>query len=99
MKKKEDLDESGMDSEDNYVYKGDKYFKCTTKHLTSFTAGNYYKKSSSSSGISTLAIVFIIIGCVLVLAIIILIILLKRRKNSGNIEEIKKDDGIMEITN
>ena len=96
--KKEDLDENGMDSEDNYVYKGDKYFKCTTKHLTSFTAGNYYKKSSSS-GVSTLAIVLIIIGCVLVLAIIILIILLKRRKNSGNIEEIKKDDGIMEITN
>jgi len=40
----EDLSEKGVAIEDNYTYDGNEYLKCTTEHLTCFTAGNYYYK-------------------------------------------------------
>ena len=40
----EDLSEKGVAIEDNYTYDGSEYLKCTTEHLTCFTAGNYYYK-------------------------------------------------------
>ena len=97
--KSQDLEENGIESEDDYNYKGSKFFKCTTKHLTSFTAGNYYSRSSSS-GIGTFAIVMIVLGCILVLILIfVLIIILKKRNNKSNIEEINKNEGLMEMKN
>lgn len=100
----QDLEETGLTSIDNFDYKGEKYFKCTTKHLTSFTSGDYYEPPSpspetKSSGLSAVAIVFIIIGCIaFVVIILILFIYIRRRKDSSTIEEINKYQGNMNIT-
>ena len=64
--KKEELDTNGIISSDNYVYKNEKYFRCSSKHLTSFTAGDY---SSSSNSSSWWKVLLIILACLIVLAI------------------------------
>ena len=48
----EDLDTSGIESENNYNFEGEKFLKCSTKHLTSFTAG-YASSPSTTSTQST----------------------------------------------
>ena len=47
----EDLDTSGIESENNYDFEGEKFLKCSSKHLTSFTAG--YASSPTTSTQST----------------------------------------------
>ena len=88
--KTQDLDEYGLSSNDNVKYNGKNHFQCTTKHLTSFTAGNYYEPNS---GIGAFAWVMIILGCILLLlAIIVLILFLRRRRKKNSIEtEIKAE--------
>ena len=75
----QDLDESGMSIEDNYNHRGTKYFKCTSKHLTSFTAGNYY-----TPGLKWWQILLIVLGVLIVLAgIFIVIITIKKKKSTS----------------
>ena len=92
--KTQDLDESGLDTNENVKYNGKNYFKCSTKHLTSFTAGNYYEP-----GIGAFAWVMIILGCILLLlAIVVLILFLRRRSKRNSIENDMKegnDSGLM----
>ena len=38
---KKDLDTDGVIIDENYKYNGQIYIKCTSSHLTSFTAGTY----------------------------------------------------------
>ena len=47
----EDLDKYGIESENNYDFEGEKFLKCSSKHLTSFTAG--YASSGTTSTQST----------------------------------------------
>jgi len=93
----QDLEESGLTSEDNFNYNGKKYFTCSTKHLTSFTAGNYYSPDDDDDGIGTAAVVLIVLGCILLLAVAIFVICYCKRKSNDNIETIKKDNSNMEI--
>ena len=105
----EDLDETGVTSEDDVEYKGNKYFKCTTKHLTSFTAGNYYStaeennennESKDKGGLSGLVIFLIILGVIVLLILLIFIIICIKKRNAKNsIEEISKNDGTMALMN
>jgi hypothetical protein len=83
----EDLSEKGVANIDNYKYEGNEYLKCTTEHLTCFTAGQYFTKSSSSSndnqeiGIVVIIILGSIFAVILIFVIIIIIVKRKRRKN------------------
>jgi hypothetical protein len=83
----EDLSEKGVSNNDNYIYEGNEYLKCTAEHLTCFTAGQYFTKSSSSSndnqeiGIVTIIILGSIFAVILIFVIIIIIVKRKRRKN------------------
>ena len=44
----DDLETDGVKTTDNYMYKGEKYLKCSPEHLTSFTAGDYVSTYASS---------------------------------------------------
>ena len=95
---KKDLSEKGMTLKDNVAYKGEKFFECSSKHLTSFTAGNYYSEDDDD-GTSTATIVLIVVGCILLLVIIIGVIFFCRRKNNNDIESVKKENSNLEIMN
>lgn len=84
--KNEDLDKKNVKAEDNYSYKGNKYFKCSSKHLTSFTVGDYNKK------ISTLEIMLIILGVILFLGILVMIYIYIRKKMKKNSIETSVND-------
>ena len=92
----QDLSEEGIVLKDNVAYEGEKYLQCSSKHLTSFTAGNYY---SDEDELDTSTIVLIVLGSVLLLAIIIGVIFYCRKKNNNDIENVKKDYSNMEIMN
>ena len=85
----EDLDENGMIIEDNYNYRGKKWFKCTSKHLTSFTAGNYY-----SPGLKWWIITLIIFGILILLVIIILTYIMIKKKNANSENIINAEFGV-----
>ena len=87
--KTQDLDENDLNSKYKVKYNRKNYFQCSTKHLTSFTAGNYYEPKS---GIGTFAWVMIILGCfLLLLAIVVLILFLRRRRKKNSIEKEMKE--------
>jgi hypothetical protein len=90
----EDLSEKGVANIDNYKYEGNEYLKCTTEHLTCFTAGQYFNrntaisntlnKSNKENGI----ISFIILGSILVVIIIlVIIIVVVKKKRKQNFED------------
>ena len=93
--KTQDLDETGITADDNIQFDGKKHFRCTTKHLTSFTAGNYY---DPNKGLSGLAIFFIVLGVVLLIAALLLVVIMVKKKRAHNdIEDLDKDNGKMEL--
>ena len=92
----QDLDETGLFSDDNIQYDGKKHFRCTTKHLTSFTAGNYYDPNKLSGW----TIFLIVLGVVfLIVLLIIVVLIIKKKRAKNNIEDINKNTGTMEIMN
>ncbi len=96
----QDLDENGINSDDNFDYNGKKYFKCSSKHLTAFTAGNYYEPDSGNdeSGIGTIGLVMIVLGSILLIIIIfVLIITLKKRSQRKIMENEEKETNVMQI--
>ena len=94
--KTQDLDETGIIADDNIQFDGKKHFRCTTKHLTSFTAGNYY--DPNNKGLSGWTIFLIVLGVVLLIAILVLIVIVIKKKSAHNdIEELTKSEGKMEL--
>ena len=103
---KNELVTSGLYSE-NVTFMGKEYFKCSSSHLTSFTAGTYSiidnqnsKNNESNEGSNTTMVVLIIIGIILllVIALIIFILIKKRNKvNNSDIDSIKKDEGLVSM--
>ena len=94
--KTQDLDETGIIADDNIQFDGKKHFRCTTKHLTSFTAGNYY--DPNNKGLSGWTIFLIVLGVVLLIAILVLIVIVIKKKSAHNdIEELTKSEGQMEL--
>jgi hypothetical protein len=95
----EDLSEKGVSNNDNYIYEGNEYLKCTAEHLTCFTAGNYFAripstsntsdKTNSNSGLVTLIILGCILAVIIILYIIIVVVKKKRNQNSKDIMEKK----------
>ena len=85
--KKEELDTNGIISSNNYVYKNENYFRCSSKHLTSFTAGDY---SSSSNSSSWWKVLLIILACLIVLAIAVFAFI-HFRKNRVDNQSIEKN--------
>ena len=105
---KEDLEDTGVSREENYIYNGNKYLKCSAQHLTCFTAGNYFTQSSSTdSGSGTSndndnnkgLIALIILGSIftLIIVIVLIIIIVKKVRKKNNFENIKKDISQMEL--
>jgi hypothetical protein len=101
----EDLAENGVLINNNYIYNGRTYLKCTAEHLTCFTAGNFYVRTTSDKdnytsnyqdkkGIMTIIIlgnIFIVI-----FILIMIIIIVKKIRKKRNIED-KKRNNIVEI--
>ena len=93
----EDLDIDGVDMEDNYLFDNEKYLKCSYKHLSVFTAGDYMdptssdndtKNNSETSKMKWYYILLIVILIIIVLIVIIFIFLHCRKTNkSGDIEK------------
>ena len=96
---KQELDDEGVIIDENYEYMGQKYIKCTTIHLTAFTAGTY----NFNSNIPLWAILLILsILLIVLISIIIIVRIVKKRKAKSrmsqfsdiNSEFIQKDSPI-----
>ena len=94
---KNELVTNGLTAE-TVTYNGKVYFKCSTSHLTSFTAGTVENIKESepdgeeksdgkdnNEGSSTTLVVLIIIGIVLIIAIALVIYILIRRRTRKDI--------------
>ena len=99
---KEELDTDGVEAKDDFEYKGKKYFKCSSKHLTSFTAGDYISEEESSSENkkkSNWWKVLLIILAVLIVIVLVAFLIIHFRKNKVDSKTIEKSfsgqDGIM----
>ena len=80
-----ELENDGVLIEENYEYNGQKYVKCASSHLTSFTAGTY----DFNSNLAWWVVLLIIFGILLLLMIFVFIIIIikKRNKNTNNINK------------
>jgi hypothetical protein len=87
----EDLSEKGVVNNNNYKYDGNEYLKCTTEHLTCFTACSYFNrnpaisntlnKSNKEKGIISFIILRSILVVIVILVIIIVVVKKKRKQN------------------
>ena len=99
----QDLDDTDFNVGENYNYNNKEYFRCTLKHFTDFTAGNYYynydNEPESKPGIGKLGWIMIIIGSyiALLLLIIITVRVINRRRNKFNIKLFEKDNIDLEM--
>ena len=98
----EELKSDGIEAIDDANYEGKKYFKCSSNHLTSFTAGDYIEESGKDNDDSDSSngwiIFLIILFCFIVIAIIAFIIFhfKKSKVDSRTIEKnFSGKDGIM----
>jgi len=95
---KQELESDGMIVDENFEYNGKKYFKCTSSHLTAFTAGTYNFNSQIPWWAVLLIISFIFI--LLLIAIFVFRIAKKKAKtrmSEGNINaEFKNEEGLLE---
>ena len=74
-----ELETEGVEIDEAYEYKGQKYIKCTSNHLTAFTAGTY-NFNSNASGLSVLLIAF---GILLAfIGFLIVFFIIKKRTKS-----------------
>lgn len=95
---KKELESDGIIVDENYEYKGKKYFKCSTSHLTAFTAGTYNFNSQIPwwAVLAIISVIFII----LMIAVIIFRIAKRRAKqriSEGNIiSDFKNEEGLLE---
>ena len=96
---KQELDDEGVIIDENYEYMGQKYIKCTTIHLTAFTAGTY--NFNSNIPLWVILLILSILLFVLISIIIIVRIVKKRKAKSRmsqfsdiNSEFIQKDSPI-----
>jgi hypothetical protein len=94
----EDLSEKGVVNNDNYIYEGNEYLKCTAEHLTCFTAGNYFspitKKSNNSDKTNKVPemLALIILGSILaVIIIVVIIIIIVKKKGEENFKDNMKN--------
>ncbi len=76
-----ELEDSGVDYTKEFIYNGQKYFKCVTEHLTSFTASDY------SSGLPWYVILLIVLGAILVIGGGAIAFLMLRKKAAANAEK------------
>ena len=77
--KNKELETEGVEIDEAYEYKGQKYIKCTSNHLTAFTAGTY-NFNSNASGLSVLLIAF---GILLAfIGFLIVFFIIKKRTKS-----------------
>lgn len=76
---KKELETDGIKIDENYEFNGQKYIKCTSKHLTTFTAGTYNFNSNLSLW-AVLLIIFAIL--ILLIGFVIIFIIIKKRKKS-----------------
>lgn len=77
--KKKELESEGVVIDEAYQYKGRKYIKCTSSHLTAFTAGTYNFNSNTPWWIVLLIVAAIFLFFILFIFIFIIV---KRRTKS-----------------
>ena len=74
---KKELENNGIVIDENYVYNEKSYFKCTSSHLTAFTAGTY----NFNSSLPWWGILLIVCSILLVLVgFVIIFIIVKKKK-------------------
>ena len=101
---------NGVSPVEKFVFMGKEYFKCTSSHLTSFTAGtldnkldntnDQKKEDDNEGGSKAVMVVLIIFGIIILLAIaLVAYIMIRRRFNkriSTNINSsINNNDGLV----
>ena len=92
-----DLDTQGVETEFNFNFNGSNYLKCSSEHLTSFTAGDYITNLNNGFYISPKVqriIVYIIIIVIIIFAIITIYKTIKKI-SSNNKEKIGKTSGTL----
>ena len=93
----EELETDGVEATDDTKYEGKKYFKCTTKHLTAFTAGD--NESDDNSDSSNGSKIFLIVLCCLIIVAIVVFLFFHFKKEKVNNKMIEKnfsgEEGIM----
>ena len=98
----EDLDTEGVESSDNFSHKGGKFFKCSSKHLTAFTAGDYTTSNSNSNsnsdsstqddtGSSNWWIILIIVLASIILIALVVFLIIHFRKDKVNSKTIESN--------
>ena len=94
--KTEELETDGVEASDNVKYEGKKYFQCTTKHLTAFTAGDKESDDDDDSS-DGWKIFLIVLSCLIVVAIaVFLFFRLKKAKGNNQIEKnFSGEEGLM----
>ena len=94
----EDLDTEGVESSDNFTHNGGKFFKCSSKHLTAFTAGDYSNSNSDSNsdsstqddtGSSNWWIILIIVLASIILIALVVFLIIHFRKGKVNSKTIE----------
>ena len=89
--KTEEFSSEGVETDPNFVYEGEEYVKCSSKHLTSFTLSS----TEGTSGKSLWVTLLIILGILIVLVgIIVAFIYIRRKTNSQTDVNINKDSPI-----
>ena len=79
------METDGILVKDDVEYKGEKYFRCASSHLTAFTAGTYYFNSKLPLW-AMLSIVWVIL--LFLIAFILLFIIIKKKKSKERFDNI-----------
>ena len=76
----DDLDTQGVKTEFNFNFNGTNYLKCSSEHLTSFTAGDYVFYISAKE---IKIIIYVVLIVVIIFAIVTIYITLKRIRSNN----------------
>ena len=85
---KKELENDGVVIDENYVYNEKSYFKCTSSHLTAFTAGTY----NFNSSLPWWGVLLIVSSILLVLVcFVIIFIIVKKKKDKSRLSKTQID--------
>ena len=85
---KKELENDGVVNDENYVYNEKSYFKCTSSHLTAFTAGTY----NFNSNLPWWGVLLIVCSILLVLVcFVIIFIIVKKKKAKSRLSKTQID--------
>lgn len=97
----EDLEQDGLNLEKDFVYQGEKYYKCSSDHLTAFTAGTYSfdenEEDDVEEGLKWWSVLLVILA-IIVLTTVAFIVYIKIKKRQLESDEIESNEESQEET-